>query len=216
MVGADGVFRRDQMMLSLRQSPPKAFDGQTIRRTVDYWDEQIHGKFVSESDKLPRNVIHYVMDTFTITVRPSGTEPKLKIYCQLLPGPTPLKVKGLELMKAAKVKAESMVQGVYHDLLRRIDINVGPISLLLPDIIDIGYKERFENNTVPQLVEAVNAGRFNHSSEVLTWIQERVKGMLPGADPLPALKSTILFLCKQSFKSGPPALLAELEAWARS
>jgi hypothetical protein len=95
-------------------------------------------------------------------------------------------------------------------------IDVGPISFLLPDIIDIGCKETFENIVVPQLVQAVNSGQLTSRSAVLAWLRDHVQDLLPGADALPALRSTISFLCKQSFKNCPDVLVAELEEWARS
>jgi phosphoglucomutase/phosphomannomutase len=216
MTGADGVFRRDRLMALLRKSPPQSFDGRRILEALDYWDEKVHGRFVSESDKLPRNVIQYTLDSFTVTVRPSGTEPKLKIYCQLLPEQTPSQARGIFLLEAAKEKANGMVEAVYRELLHLMGIDVGPISFLLPDIIDIGCKETFENIVVPQLVQAVNSGQLTSRSAVLAWLRDHVQDLLPGADALPALRSTISFLCKQSFKNCPDVLVAELEEWARS
>ena len=37
---------------------------------------------VAELDQLPRNVIQYDTDNFIITVRPSGTEPKLRVMIE--------------------------------------------------------------------------------------------------------------------------------------
>lgn len=216
MAGAEGVFRRDEMMASMRQSPPRSFNGQPIRSIKDYWDQDAFGKFVSESDKLPRNVIQYTLDSHIITVRPSGTEPKLKIYCQFLPGQESSPTKGLALMQAARQKSNLMVRGVYGELLQRIGITTGPISLLLPDIIDTARKETFENEIVPQLITVVDSGRFNSSSEVLDWLRSRVEDMLPGTDVLPGLKATISFLCKESFRGCSPELLDELEEWTKS
>src|ERR1051325_9936288 len=122
MTGADGVFLRDRLMLALRESPPQSLGGQKIRSVRDYWDETAHGPFLSESDKLPRDVIHYTLDSFTVTIRPSGTEPKLKIYCQLLPEAEPSPTRGIALIHQAREKAEAMAGAAYHYLLQRIDI----------------------------------------------------------------------------------------------
>jgi len=217
MTGADGVFLRDRLMLSLRTTPPQSMGGRAVLGVVDYWDEQKHGKFVSESDKLPRNVIHYKLDAFTVTIRPSGTEPKAKIYCQLLPQNPPSTARGLELLRTAREQAEVVARAVYHDLLHRIDIDAGPISLLLPDIIDINQKLRFEKDIVPRFIDAAKAGKFTKLNEGFDWLRTEAGNMLPGADPVPALKPALNSLCAQLKKNSSSASLAtELEAWARS
>ncbi len=119
MSGADGVFKRDRIMESLRQSPLNTVAGSALRKVSDHWDQAAFGHFVSETDKLPRNVIQYFFDSFVITVRPSGTEPKLKFYCQVLPDAELSRTKGLERLSAAAAKAEKLAVVVYRELLKR-------------------------------------------------------------------------------------------------
>jgi hypothetical protein len=92
---------------------------------------------------------------------------------------------------------------------------LGEPGLLLPDIIDIGRKQDFERQTVPQLREAIAQRRFKNLDYLLDWLRGEVAAMTPGANPLPALRASVAHLCRQWEKelAGAP-LLAELAVWA--
>jgi hypothetical protein len=108
-----------------------------------------------------------------------------------------------------------MARAVYKELLARLDLDIGEAGLLLPDLVDIDRKLDFERQTVPALRGAIARGRFGSLEELLNWLRNEVAGMTPGADPLPALRASMAYLCRQwaSEISGAP-LLAELARWA--
>lgn len=217
MVGADGVMKRDLIMKSLRENPPAEIGGYPVRKIVDFWDQEAFGPFVSQTDQLPRNVIQFTTDAFFLTVRPSGTEPKLKLYCQVVPFGEPSTAKGLKLLSEVRVKADRVSRQVYNSLLARIDLSLSEASLMLPDIIDLNRKLEFELQTVPQLREALEKGTFASLEDLLIWLREQVAAMTPGANPLPALKTPLAHLCDQwSAEVKDSALLGELSAWAKS
>ncbi len=217
MSGADGVFKRDRIMESLRQSPLNTVAGSALRKVSDHWDEAAFGHFVSETDKLPRNVIQYFFDSFVITVRPSGTEPKLKFYCQVLPDAELSHTRGLERLSAAAAKAEKLAVVVYRELLKRIDVDLEEPALLLPDIVDLAKKQVFQQRTVPELHRAITSGRFSNVQECLGWLNKEVAAMTPGADPLPALKAPLTLLTKLwTHENGGSPLLGELQKWVGS
>ena len=61
-----------EFIVIFRLSPPEKLAGQAVRQVIDY-DRDETG--------LPRsNVLRFVLDGGEVVVRPSGTEPKLKIY----------------------------------------------------------------------------------------------------------------------------------------
>lgn len=84
MEGLDGIEKRRRLMQSLRKNPPLAFAGHRIVRIGDYAE----GYFTNlasgkrESTNLPlSDVLYFVLENEDkIIVRPSGTEPKVKIY----------------------------------------------------------------------------------------------------------------------------------------
>src|SRR5260370_42483325 len=81
MSGAHGVFKRDRIMQSLRQSPLNTVAGSPLRKVSDHWDQAAFGHFAGETDKLPRNLIQSFFGCFVITVRPPATAPNLTFYC---------------------------------------------------------------------------------------------------------------------------------------
>jgi phosphomannomutase len=214
MIGAEGMLKKDRIMASLRSEPPQAIGGERVRRVIDYWSESEFGPFVSESDRLPRNVIQLQADAFVVTVRPSGTEPKLKLYCQLLPdGSAPPAGDGALLQKVRE-RANAAARQIYGDLLARIDVSLGTAGLLLPDIVDLDRKLEFEQQTVRELRDALANGRYADLDALLDWLRGAVAAMTPGTDALPALKEPLNWLCEQwkdDLADAP--LLGELANW---
>jgi phosphoglucomutase len=212
MVGAEGMLRIERIMASLRQNKPKTFGGEPVRDVVDYWDPERFGPFLSESDKLPRNVL--VIDTprMSFTVRPSGTEPKLKYYCQLRAQPQKGK-SGAEVQREGRTEAERLARIAYNDLLGRIELSLDEAALQLPDIIDFNRKQDFQK-LIPKLREKLAGNAFPNRDALLDWLRGELTGMLPG-DPLPAVKAPIAHLCREweAAKIGGP-LLGSLRAWA--
>ena len=70
--GAEGMQKMAAIMENLRFNPPKALDGSAVTKVVDYQ---------AGVDGLPRsNVLEFQTDSAKVLVRPSGTEPKVKVY----------------------------------------------------------------------------------------------------------------------------------------
>lgn len=65
----EGTDMVDNIMRDFRQNPPKTIGGQRVIEMKDYLDEQIS-----------LNVLIYTLEKGWFCIRPSGTEPKLKIY----------------------------------------------------------------------------------------------------------------------------------------
>ena len=70
--GAEGMQKMAAIMEDLRKHPPKALDGKEVTRAVDY-QAGVNG--------LPKSsVLEFQTDCAKVLVRPSGTEPKVKVY----------------------------------------------------------------------------------------------------------------------------------------
>ncbi|HEY0715226.1 MAG TPA: hypothetical protein VGF45_21275, partial [Polyangia bacterium] len=195
--------RKDAIMAYLRATPPKTIGGHPIERISDYWDVRQYGPLVSESERLPRNVIQLFTKRFVVTVRPSGTEPKLKFYCQLLPGDQPAKTRGPALLDAIRAEAEAAARAVYNDLLTPLDLRLGDVGLLLTDLIELDRKREFENELVPRLKAALAAGEIAGHDQLLAFLRKEGRQLLPGADPLPALKTPLAAVAKQWMRELP-------------
>ncbi len=212
--GAEGNRRKDRIMASLREAPPRELAGQPVRRFVDYWDAERFGPIVSDTDRLPRNVLQAHTDHFIITVRPSGTEPKLKLYCQLLPDGEPLDAAGTGLLDEVRGRADRVARSLYNELLSYIDVSLDEAGLLLPDIIDLDKKQRFAGETVPRLHDAMRGGGFAGLDPLLDWLRAETGYMTPGADPLPALRLSVARLCRDWRGEPGMSLVEELGRWA--
>ncbi|MBR3641332.1 MAG: phospho-sugar mutase [Oscillibacter sp.] len=84
MPGLDGLRDMAKLMQSLRDEPPAEISGVRVRARKDYSDGTVtdceSGK-VSEMELSGSNVLRFELtDGTSILVRPSGTEPKIKVY----------------------------------------------------------------------------------------------------------------------------------------
>ena len=84
MPGLDGLEKMADLMKNLRQNPPAEISGVAVARRKDYTDGSVVDcatGAVSEMELKGSNVLRYELaDGTTILVRPSGTEPKIKVY----------------------------------------------------------------------------------------------------------------------------------------
>ncbi|MEM6928632.1 MAG: hypothetical protein AAF602_16970, partial [Myxococcota bacterium] len=88
--GAQGAGAMRALLERLRQSPPEVFASRTVTEAHDHQDESGRfGPLKSASDKSSRNVLAYALASgefdrgARVILRPSGTEPKLKIYAEV-------------------------------------------------------------------------------------------------------------------------------------
>jgi phosphoglucomutase len=85
--GREGAEEIKQMLKNYREDPPEQLDGSAVITVKDYkTSKQTNTKTGDVSDlKLPEsNVLQFITeDGSRVTVRPSGTEPKIKFYCSV-------------------------------------------------------------------------------------------------------------------------------------
>lgn len=84
MPGLDGLQKMKAIMADLRNNPPEDINGEKVIRQRDYQDGSIFVYGLGKVDKTPiagSNVLYFELaDGSSFIVRPSGTEPKIKIY----------------------------------------------------------------------------------------------------------------------------------------
>ena len=84
MPGLEGMALMANLMAKLRQTPPAEIAGTTVLRQKDYQDgteRDTASGALSPMALVGSNVLAYdLADETTIVVRPSGTEPKIKVY----------------------------------------------------------------------------------------------------------------------------------------
>lgn len=104
--GAAGFDTMKQFMHDLRNSPPKTLGGLTVVKIRDYLPgEEIIGR--------PEDMLRFELsdDARTrVTVRPSGTEPKLKFYTQM-------HIADVSDLGQAKAKGTELAKSIVADML---------------------------------------------------------------------------------------------------
>ena len=84
MPGLDGLKKMAQLMAGLRETPPTEIAGVAVLQQKDYKDGSVRDVATGEMSTMElsdSNVLRYEMaDGTSLIVRPSGTEPKVKVY----------------------------------------------------------------------------------------------------------------------------------------
>jgi phosphoglucomutase/phosphomannomutase len=196
--GADAISR---MLKSLRADRPRSLASRPVKKYVDYLDESVMGSIKSKTDHLSRNLLVYKMEGTQIVIRPSGTEPKLKIYADIEGDKWDSQNNRNAAMKVAKDVASS----VYETCLERIQIRLSESAQYLPDYIEIKRKQDFDNAFTEDLTffaEQVgqNTSLTNHASKRILWLKNRLQEYTSGADPLVAVKKAVSHLSRRLIK----------------
>ena len=84
MPGLDGLKKMADLMANLRQNPPTEIAGVAVKQQKDYQDGSVVNVADGSKETMElsgSNVLRYEMaDDTSLIVRPSGTEPKVKVY----------------------------------------------------------------------------------------------------------------------------------------
>jgi phosphoglucomutase/phosphomannomutase len=179
MKGIRGVALLQQMMDSLRAQPPKEFAGMPVRRALDLLQPE-HGPLRSDTERLSRNFLVYELDRAQVVVRPSGTEPKAKIYVDL-EGATPAEARAL----AAQISV---------DCIGRLGVTLSTSASLLPDYVDLDLRVAFDTKFRLELEAALPDFASNEQPQQLHWLRERLAPYGSGSDPLAAASQAVSHL----------------------
>ena len=179
MKGIRGVELLQEMMASLRRHPPTEFGGMPVLRSRDLLDLK-HGPLRSDTERLSRNFLVYEMDRAQVVIRPSGTEPKAKIYLDL-EGATPAEARAL----AAKISV---------DCIGRLGFKLSTSASLLPDYVDLDLRAAFDIKFRPELEAALSKLGQQDQDEQLQWLRDRLAPYGSGSDPLAATSLAVSHL----------------------
>ena len=104
------------MMKNFRENPPKTLAGSRVTAIKDYSDLNCRNLITGEVTKLEFPTTSNVLQFFTeagdkVSVRPSGTEPKIKFYVEVRED-----MKDKADYEATVLKAEKHIDQVLEDL----------------------------------------------------------------------------------------------------
>ena len=109
LLGAKGMEQIADIMTHLRDNPVESFGEFVVKEKIDRWqgEPQPH---LSITDTASRNVLIFEIDSLPdtkaikVTVRPSGTEPKIKMYFEVFGEPYDLEDIDLEKQKIVEMR----------------------------------------------------------------------------------------------------------------
>ena len=81
--GASGMQKMQEIMDNLRANPLTSINGETVKIIYDYLESEekdVETGKITTIDLPKSNVLHYCLGGNAVIVRPSGTEPKIKLY----------------------------------------------------------------------------------------------------------------------------------------
>ena len=112
--GEEGKRRIEELMNGLRLEPPAEIGGQPLVEVRDYADGSVRreGRIQENAIDLPRsNVLQFVFSSAIFSVRPSGTEPKIKFYVSCWKEPS-------GDLASDKIEVRKLVERVEGDIRR--------------------------------------------------------------------------------------------------
>ncbi len=178
MQGAAGTAAIQKIQNELRANPPRAIGGYKVEKVVDYFntaprEEGGYGPFISETDKAGRNLMVFFLEGgLKATIRPSGTEPKNKIYIEMPAAPLGSEVSDEEFERAkaeTDAKVHAFSNAFLEQMLAIVGIEVPAYALEVSDLVSLDNKRHFAEGFLPALAEKVQAG-----SDVQDWIDAQL------------------------------------------
>ncbi|MCL3780471.1 phospho-sugar mutase [Prolixibacteraceae bacterium JC049] len=116
--GKEGAEEIQQMMYELRNNPPATLGGSKMAIVKDYSTLEVKNMISGETTKIDQKETSNVLQFFTedgskVSVRPSGTEPKIKFYFEVQD-----ELKSREEFDAVDAKANEKIDGIMNELVK--------------------------------------------------------------------------------------------------
>ena len=181
MSGAEGASRIQHIQQALRSNPPRELDGWEVTQAVDHWDETGgHGPLLSGTDRAARNVLAYrLANGARVIIRPSGTEPKNKVYVEV-PAPPLGAEAGDEELASNQAATDGLARRLADDFTRKmlatIDVQLPDYALRISDLVPLDRRLDFVERFVPDFEQRALAcvqGQERRES-ASDWIDRRL------------------------------------------
>jgi hypothetical protein len=155
----------------LRAHPPTRIAGHTVTAFADRQDEAgVFGPIISGTDRTARDVLCFQLGPDRrLVIRPSGTEPKTKIYAEAI-------VPAGDDIDAALAVADAEARAIASDFVRQALALVG---LVMPDaglhcspLLGVLKRQEFGDSILPEAQAHVREGMSGVA--LRTWLEGRV------------------------------------------
>lgn len=163
MAGSAGLSRIRAIQSSLRDDPPTEVAGHAIESFTDLADEGCWlGPIKSDTDAASRNVLVFrLADGSRVIIRPSGTEPKNKIYIEV-PGVTPTTDMTDAELDAERARcdgqAATLGRAFEQLMLARAGIELPDHAMAVSGLVGLDQKLHFAQTFLPELERLAREG----------------------------------------------------------
>lgn len=177
MRGAQGFVNMQKIQTSLRTDPPAEVGGRKVLAFEDWWDEDAsRGRIVSETDRMSRDLLSFKLEgNARVTLRPSGTESKNKIYVEVRGEPLGADATRTELTtqkQAMSAATAELANAFTKEMLSRIDISLPDYALAISGLVALECKVDFATSFMPAFIERLSGDVS--TDELVAWIDERL------------------------------------------
>ena len=205
MRGIRGSDMLRGMMASLRESPPTEIGSRKVTQFNDFQKRlREQPDFNPDSSMAKSNdLLEFCTPTGRAIVRPSGTEPKIKVYSEAeAPGGT---------REYAKRDADLLALEMYRVCLRRLgpEFAFGLAAERIPDHISLDVKREFNRDFPGEFLKQASELARLDREQLLDALRQMLKKYVEEGDPLPVFRQAILELCRG--KAELAGICAEME-----
>jgi len=175
MQGAAGRKKIETIQATLRANPPQELAGSPVTAFFDRRDpEGVFGPIKSGTDAASRDVlVFHIGESERVIIRPSGTEPKTKIYVEVIGDPV-----GEDAPDGALEEAAAVVAARSHELevsitdaaLTAVGISLPPYAFRMSPLVSIEHRVHFCEEFLPEF-----ARRVAGNEPCREWIDEQLR-----------------------------------------
>ena len=173
MRGAAGRAKIEAIQRSLRAQPPSTIGGQVVLECRDHLNPGGRfGPILSETDASSRDVLVFLLEGGgRLILRPSGTEPKTKVYAELGSQPG-----SGDAPASLDARCKALAEALVMEMLGRVGIRLPAWALAVSDLVPVEQKQHFAEELMPQLVK-----RLQQGAPVDDWLDQALAPL--GRDP---------------------------------
>ncbi len=142
MEGPIGLKNIRSIQESLRNDPPEEINGIRVVQFFDRMDPRgPFGPILSETDRSSRNVLSFKLENGSrIILRPSGTEPKAKLYVELHTPPLSSAEELPQIKREIDRQVREMAETFALYALKRVGIDIPPYAIAASDLLPVEKK----------------------------------------------------------------------------
>ena len=173
MQGASGRKNIETIQATLRATPPTAIAGSEVVEFFDRRDpEGVFGPIVSGTDAASRDVlVFHLGNSERVVIRPSGTEPKTKIYVEVIGDPVHDDSPGAlaAAQRAVEQRAHQIEVSITDIALTAVGISLPSYAFRMSPLVAVEHRVDFCQAFLPELVSRIRSGE-----PVATWTEQRL------------------------------------------